>query len=79
MVNLKAARRYSTALFSLADSMGLVDIIKNDFEDIKKSLQNSRELRLFIESPIINPEKKLSVVKELFKDRVNDLTVIASF
>lgn len=75
MTNRKAARRYTTALYELADSMKLVDAVKKDFEDIKKSLDGSRELKLFIESPVINPEKKHSILKEIFSGKVNELTL----
>jgi F-type H+-transporting ATPase subunit delta len=75
MVNRKAARRYTTALYELAESLKQVDAVKNDFENIKKSLSASRDLRLFLESPVINPEKKLLIIKEIFSGKVSDLTL----
>ena len=62
-------------MYGLAESLSQVDTVKNDFENIKKSLEASRDLRLFIESPIINPEKKLLIIKEIFGGKVSDLTL----
>lgn len=75
MTNRKAARRYTKALYGLAEELGEVDAIKKDFEDIKKSLESSRELKLFVESPIINPDKKAETAKALFTGKVSGLTI----
>ncbi|HJY65066.1 MAG TPA: ATP synthase F1 subunit delta [Ignavibacteria bacterium] len=75
MVNRKAARRYTTALYGLAEELKLVDNVKKDFEDVKKSIAGSRELDMFIKSPVVNPEKKLSILQEIFKGKVSDLTL----
>ena len=52
MVNRKAARRYTTELYGLAEELKLVDNVKKDFEDVKKSIAGSRELDMFIKSPV---------------------------
>lgn len=75
MVNRKAARRYTTALYEIADELKIVDAVKKDFQDIRKTLEDSHELKLFIESPIINTHKKSSVIAALFEKRVTDLTL----
>lgn len=75
MVNRKAARRYTKALYDLAEELKQVDAVKKDFEDIKKSIIASKELKMFIESPIIKPEKKSSILKELFSSKVSELTM----
>jgi F-type H+-transporting ATPase subunit delta len=75
MTNRKAARRYTTAMYLTAEELKQVDAVKKDFEDIKKSLDASRELKLFVESPIINPDKKSEVIKALFTGRIDSLTL----
>jgi F-type H+-transporting ATPase subunit delta len=75
MISQKAARRYTTALYSIAEELNLVDSVKKDFEDIKKSIDGSRELKLFIESPIISSDKKASIINTLFEKKVTDLTL----
>jgi len=75
MTNRKIARRYNLALYEIADEMKSVDAIKRDFVDIKKSVSASRELNMFILTPIISLEKKSKVIKELFSGKINDLTL----
>lgn len=75
MANYKAARRYTTAIYELADEQNQVDTIKNDFVNIAKSLKDSRDLKLFIQSPLIMPEKKSAVLTSLFNGKVSDLTL----
>lgn len=75
MANYKAARRYTLALYELAEEVKIVDTIKSDFVDISKTLAGSRKLRLFLESPMIGPEKKFSVVNGIFGSKVSDLTL----
>jgi F-type H+-transporting ATPase subunit delta len=75
MVNRKVARRYSKALYSLASELNQVDNVKNDFIDIKSSINASNELKRFIESPIINPDKKSAVLNEIFSGKVSELSM----
>jgi F-type H+-transporting ATPase subunit delta len=75
MANRKVARRYSKALYSLASELKQIDNVKKDFIDIKSSINASKELKMFIESPIINPYKKSAVLNELFSTRVSELSM----
>ena len=75
MINRKAARRYTTALYEIAEENKKTDKIKQDFESIKTSIENSSELRLFLSTPIINCETKARVIAELFKGKVDDITI----
>lgn len=71
MKNTRVARRYAQALMMTADSPKAIDEIAGDLETIKKVFDGSRELRRFIDSPIISAEKKLSILRELFVSRVS--------
>jgi len=75
MLHRKTARRYTTALYSLAEETKQVDAVKKDFEDIKMSITGSRDLKRFIVSPVVKPDKKLLVLQEMFKGKVSDLTL----
>jgi F-type H+-transporting ATPase subunit delta len=75
MTNRKAARRYNSALFEIASEQKLVDAVKKDFEDIKKSIAGSKELAGFLVTPIINLNKKAEVIKSVFSGKLNDLTL----
>jgi F-type H+-transporting ATPase subunit delta len=75
MIGKKVARRYSLALYETASSTKIADKINQDMLVIKKSIEASRDLKLFLHSPIISPEKKKKVMSELFSRKVNKLTL----
>ncbi len=75
MKNTRVARRYAQALMMTADSPEAVDAIAGDLERIGKPLETSRELRLFVASPIVPIEKKKRVFQELFGSRVGSTTL----
>ncbi len=75
MSDITIARRYAQALneqAAQADVMGRVD---EDIALISDGLTNSRELESFFESPIISREKKSSVIKSLFEESVDPVTM----
>jgi F-type H+-transporting ATPase subunit delta len=69
------ARRYAGALYEEAEAQGLVETIDEDVAFVQASLENSRELVQFFESPLINRDHKEAIVEELFADRVHALTL----
>jgi len=75
MRNRKAARKYNLSLYLTAEELKVVDAVKKDIYDIKKTLDNSRELRNFVESPIVNQDKKSAVLNAVFSGKVNSLTM----
>lgn len=72
---MQIARRYARALYEEAESQSKTDQVDEDVELIRESLENVKELRRFFESPIASREKKLRVVRALFKDRLDPLTL----
>ena len=75
MKNTRVARRYAQALMMTTNSPKAIDEIAGDLENIKKVLDESRELRRFISSPIIRQAKKLTILQELFRSRVRPITL----
>lgn len=75
MHNKIISRRYTTALFEIAAERKVTDRMRIDFLSLKKTIQSSRELKLFIETPIISTEKKKSVFKEIFSGKLDDLLI----
>jgi F-type H+-transporting ATPase subunit delta len=66
MKNTRVARRYATALMSLAAEMNAVERISSDMEGIGATVQGSRELRRFLASPVVSRSRKKVVMKDLF-------------
>ena len=75
MASETVARRYAGALYEEAEAQGLVETIDEDMAFVQASLDNSRELVRFFESPLINRDHKEAIVEELFSDRVHALTL----
>jgi len=71
----KVVRRYSTALFESADSLGILKEVESDISLILHSIHSVRNLKLFFKSPVISRDKKIKVVKELYGSKVNKLTL----
>ena len=70
----KAARRYANAFLLTALETEQLETCRQDILFIKETIEDSRELQLFLKSPIVKKEKKFAVLKELFEKNVGDLT-----
>lgn len=75
MSDIIVARRYAQALYTQAQEAGAVEQVDADVEAIRQSLEDSRELVLFFQSPVIARGKKESVIEALFGDRVQPTTM----
>jgi F-type H+-transporting ATPase subunit delta len=76
MANLRIAKRYAKALFEIAEETKKLEKITNDVVFIDSLVRSSRELQLFLKSPIIKEDKKREVLKEIFSDsRVDPVTL----
>lgn len=75
MSELTVARRYAQALYEAARQEGQTEQVDADVALIRDSLDGSRELVRFFESPVIPREKKLAVVRALFGERVQPTTL----
>ena len=76
MINKKVARRYTLALYEIGLEQNALDKLKADFLSIKKSIEDSSELQLFLSTPVINAFKKESTIKALFSGKVSDITLL---
>lgn len=74
MVRTKAARRYATALLESAKETNAVDDILADINLIKNTLEDSKELIVFLRSPVIKFDDKMQALEKIFSDRVQDMT-----
>ena len=75
MSDIIVARRYAQALYAQAEEAGVVEQVDADVEAIRQSLEDSRDLVLFFQSPAIARAKKTSVIEALFGDRVQPTTM----
>lgn len=75
MSTIKTAKRYAHSLLAVANEQKLTNKVLADCQLISNTISGSRELKVFLKSPIVKQEKKLAVLKELFFDSITSLTI----
>ncbi len=77
MTNVRVARRYAEALMELAEERKTVDTLAKDLKVLHSAIDESRELRLFLRSPVINHPRKVEILKAVFAGRLQQWTLHA--
>lgn len=71
----KASRRYSLALYGVAEEKNSLDQIIKDINYCLSLTKSNYDLELFFRSPVIPKSKKISVVNEILKGKVSELVM----
>jgi F-type H+-transporting ATPase subunit delta len=74
MNHSQIAVRYSRALFQAAQKQGLLDLVLADME-LMHQVCRTTEARTFLENPVIVPAKKEEILMEMFRGKVQDLSL----
>lgn len=67
MLTSKVAKRYAQGLLDFAKDQGNTQDLFKEMQEIRSVWDNSKELRLFLGSPIIEGKKKIAIAAEIFK------------
>jgi F-type H+-transporting ATPase subunit delta len=70
----RLARRYAEALMGAAEDATAVPAVASDLRQIDGLIRGSRELQLFLKSPVIKKDKKREVLRSIFEGKVHVLT-----
>lgn len=73
-VSSRVAGRYAKSLMDLSKEMGKLDPVVEDMKSIASAVKN-RDLYLLLQSPIINADKKNSIMTAIFGGKLSDLTM----
>jgi F-type H+-transporting ATPase subunit delta len=73
--DLRAARRYATALFASAQKQGKLDAIERDMTSLLEMMQQTPALRQMWESPQVPTGRKRELLKTLFENTFDPLTL----
>ncbi|MCB9202691.1 MAG: ATP synthase F1 subunit delta [Flavobacteriales bacterium] len=65
-INLKVAKRYSKGLYDFAKESAKDSLVYEEMKSLQNLIENSKELRNFFSSPILDVSKKTKIVKEIF-------------
>ena len=71
MLVSKAAKRYATALLESADEQNSIENTLKDIHLIKETIEGSKELRIFLKSPVVKPADKRNALSSIFDGKVS--------
>ena len=75
MSTFRIASRYAQSILELAEERKCLDEVQSDMQLALKLCKTHREFLLLLKNPIISHYKKLTILKEIFKGKVSDLTL----
>lgn len=73
MSSFRLASRYAKSLVGLAQEKGVLDQVFADLKLVDATIESSRDLKVFLKSPVIDADKKLRVAELLFKGKVGEV------
>jgi len=75
MAEPRIAHRYAKSLIDLAREQNSLDQAFADMELILKVGHDSRDFAVMLKSPVINTDKKLAILKEIFTGKVTAISL----
>lgn len=75
MPNIRLASRYAKSILDLAVETGQLETVLKDMKVMKSAVEDSRELEMLLQSPIINADKKKSILQAVFGSSLSTLTM----
>lgn len=66
MGTMKVAKRYAQGLLEFTKDTGNTELVFNEMKDVAKTIYDSKELKRFFATPVIDTRKKQNVAKEIF-------------
>ena len=72
MAEYRASHRYALALIGVAEERNSIDEIGRDCQMLERLVSGHRDVRLFLESPVINAHKKRQILEELLRGRIGE-------
>lgn len=74
MKQIKVAGRYAKALFELALEYKVESQVRSNMELVFEICNDSKDLTLVFNSPVINDDKKIAIFKTIFAGKINELS-----
>ncbi|MEX1139176.1 MAG: ATP synthase F1 subunit delta [Bacteroidota bacterium] len=75
MRQYRVARRYAEALITAAEQQNLLEKVSGDCEMLQRLLMESRDLQVFLKSPVIKREKKQEALRAMFAKKLDKVTM----
>ncbi len=71
----RAAIRYAKSLIDLSLEKGELEKVFADMQLIQSVCKDSKELQVLLNSPVVNSDKKESILRAIFQDKVSAITL----
>ncbi|MGE5804825.1 MAG: F0F1 ATP synthase subunit delta, partial [Ignavibacteria bacterium] len=65
MADSKVSHRYASSLLGLAVEKNILDAVSKDMQLLRSAIEKNAMLRNLVESPIIKPQSKASILDEI--------------
>jgi F-type H+-transporting ATPase subunit delta len=75
MTEQKVSSRYAHALLEIAKQEGLTEKIYSDLKYVRRTIEQSRELKTLTFSPVVQFWRKKKIYEELLTDKIQQLTM----
>jgi len=72
----KITVRYAKSLFILSSEKNMLEKVRNDMEIINGVCRDVTDFKLFLSNPVVKASEKKRIVKEIFKDKVSEVTLV---
>lgn len=76
MAGTKVATRYAKSFLGLASEKGKLDEALSDMELVNKTTSENPELLTLLKSPVVNTEKKLSILNQIYEKHVGEMSML---
>ncbi len=73
MKHRRIAKRYAKALLSLAEENRIMDEAYEDMSTILDVFEKTREMKIILSSPIVRETKKIKIIENVFRGKINEL------
>jgi F-type H+-transporting ATPase subunit delta len=70
----KGAKRYAKSVLDLAIERKEEELVFNDLALVERAIEESRDLRQLVNSPVVNIDRKERILAEIFNDKVGEVT-----
>ncbi|MDP4266661.1 MAG: ATP synthase F1 subunit delta [Bacteroidota bacterium] len=75
MKDTRIAVRYAKALFDLSKEQNLLEQVNIDMQFVSDVCTKNKDFRGVLASPVIKANKKISIFKEIFSDRISKMSL----
>jgi F-type H+-transporting ATPase subunit delta len=73
---IRVASRYAKSLLELSAEKGVLEAVHQDMIRLSEIGRSNQEFKVMLQSPLINSEKKLNILKAIFENEAAPLTLL---